>query len=304
MRAVGAAKVFDGGAARARRQAQLSGEDAHDSPLYPRADGRHLVARDTLSHLVRDRGACRVRHGRAWPDPQGGGQDHLGARLGGQVRRGAHRRDRARGQARRDRLPHASGRAHRPGRALRARGAHLLRRARHLLQCSAGAGRRSADRRSRRLAGRAEETCDRAQDDADHRPQPRHSRRADHVRRQAGLCLCRVRPGQGPSRGRSQGGFDLRHLRRGRQLCQHRPAHRSLCGRQDGPDAGAGVDADHPARPPRHVLRHAGGDRLLAGAAGNRDPPPAAHGGAGGRGVLLARARRAPPPCRTSAIRC
>ena len=56
----------------------------------------------------------------------------------------------------------------------------------------------------------------------------------------------------------------------------------------------------------RHAmyLRHARRRRLLDRAAGDRDPPPAAHRGAGGRGVLLGRARRAPPPCRTSATRC
>ena len=36
----------------------------------------------------------------------------------------------------------------------------------------------------------------RAQDDADHRPQPRHPRRADHLRPQARLRLCRVRARQ------------------------------------------------------------------------------------------------------------
>ena len=73
---------------------------------------------------------------------------------------------------------------------------------------------------------------------------------------------------------------------------------------QDGPDARADLDPGDPARPARHVLRHARRHRLLAGAAGDRGPPPAAHRGAGGGGILLGRARRAPPPCRTSATRC
>ena len=40
-------------------------------PRYSRArDGRDLGARDALSHLVRDRGARRRRHGRAGRDPR------------------------------------------------------------------------------------------------------------------------------------------------------------------------------------------------------------------------------------------
>ena len=56
-----------------------------------------------------------------------------------------------------------------------------------------------------------------------------------------------------------------------------------------GPAARAGLDPGHPARPPRHVLRHARRHRLVDRAAGDRDPPPAAHRGARGRGVFLAR---------------
>ena len=106
-------------------------------------------------------------------------------------------------------------------------------------------------------AGRAREARPRAQAHAHHRPQPRHPRRAHHLRRQARLRLCRVRSRQGAPAGRAQGGRHLRHLRRGRHLRQHRSAHRGLRRGQDGPDAGAGLHAGHPARPPRHVLRHA-----------------------------------------------
>ncbi len=49
----------------------------------------------------------------------------------------------------------------------------------------------------------------------------------------------------------------------------------------------AGLDPDHPARPPRHVFRDARRRRLLDRAAGHRNPPSAAHRGAGSRGVLL-----------------
>ena len=54
-----------------------------------------------------------------------------------------------------------------------------------------------------------------------------------------------------------------------------------------GLDARADLDAGHPARPPRDVLRHAGRRRLLDRAARDRGPPSAAHRGAGSRGVLL-----------------
>ena len=64
------------------------------------------------------------------------------------------------------------------------------------------------------------------------------------------------------------------------------PRGGGLCRGQAGTEAGAGVDANHPARPPRHVLRHAGRDRLFAGAARRRDPPSAAHRSAGGGGIL------------------
>ena len=70
------------------------------------------------------------------------------------------------------------------------------------------------------------------------------------------------------------------------------------------PDARAGLDPGHPARPPRDVLRDAGRHRLVDRAAGDRDPPPAAHRSARGRGIFLARARRAARRCRTSATRC
>ena len=55
-----------------------------------------------------------------------------------------------------------------------------------------------------------------------------------------------------------------------------------------GLQARAGVDAGDPARPARHVFRHARRHRLVGRAAGHRDPPPAAHRGAGGRGVFRA----------------
>ena len=57
-------------------------------PRYTRpGNGGDLVARDTFSHLVRDRGACRRRHGRARDHSQGRGGENLGQGQGRQVRR-------------------------------------------------------------------------------------------------------------------------------------------------------------------------------------------------------------------------
>ncbi len=83
------------------------------SALHPPADGGDLVAGDAVSHLVRDRGACRRRHGRTRHDPEGGGEEDLGKGQCGEIRHRAHRRDRARGQARRHRLPDPSCRIRR-----------------------------------------------------------------------------------------------------------------------------------------------------------------------------------------------
>ena len=127
----------------------------------------------------------------------------------------------------------------------------------------------------------------RAQEDADDRPLARHPCRADHVRGQARGRLCGVLAGQRAPAGGAQGGRDLRDLRRGRHLRADRSAGRSPCRQGDGARGRAGVDADHPARPPRHVLCDARRGRLVDGAAGDRNPPSAAHRGAGGRGVLL-----------------
>ena len=203
------------------------------------------------------------------------------------LRRGAHRRDRARDQARRHRLPDASRRNRRPRGALRAPGHDVVRRARHLPQRAAGPRRRSPDRRHRQGAGGAEDARLRAQDDADHRPLPRHPCRARHLRAEARLCLCRILARPRAAGRRAQGSRDLRHLGRGRHLRADRSARGSACRESDGPRARAGLDPGDPARPPRDVFCHARRDRLVDGAAGDRDPPSAAHRGAGGRGVLL-----------------
>ena len=52
----------------------------HDPALHPARHGRDLGPADALSHLVRDRGACRRRHGRARHHPEGGGARRSGRR--------------------------------------------------------------------------------------------------------------------------------------------------------------------------------------------------------------------------------
>ena len=99
-------------------------------------------------------------------------------------------------------------------------------------------------------------------------------------------------------------GRDLRDLRRGRHLRAGRSARRGACRQGDGARGRAGLDPDHPARPPRHVFRHA-----------RRRSPPRSSGSRPRSATCSAprcwrprnsspRARRAPRRCRTSATRC
>ncbi len=113
---------------------------------------------------------------------------------GRRLRRRAHRRDRARGEARRHRLPDASCRDRRAGGAVRASRSDLLRRARHLLQRAAHARGRPSDRRRRSAARGTQAARLRVQGHADHRPFARHSCGADHIRPEARFRLCGVRP--------------------------------------------------------------------------------------------------------------
>ena len=201
------------GSAKARRNPQTA-RVVDDPPLYPPGNGLDLGAADALQDLVRDRGACRGRAGGAWRDPEGRRQDDLGQGQERHLRCRADRRDRARNQARRHRLPHPSRRDRRPRGALRAPGHDLLRRARHLPQRAAHPRRRHPDRRYRQGPGGAEEARLRAQDDADHRPLPRHPCRAGDLRAQARFCLCGIFPRPRAAGAGAQGGRDLRDLRR------------------------------------------------------------------------------------------
>ena len=260
-------------------------------PRYSRPEMTAIWAPETpLPHLVRDRGARGRRHGRARDHPEGGGEENLGQGQTGEIRRRAHRCDRARGQARRDRVPHASCGDRRARGALRAFRHDVVGRARYLLQRAARARGRSADRRHRQAAQGAQAPRLRIQEDSDHRPLARHPCRADHVRAQARLCLCRVfARARAAGRG-AQGSRDLRHLRRGRHLRPSRSARGSACRQGDGAYRRAGLHANHSARPARHVFRDAWRGRFVRRAAGDRDPASAAHGSAGGGGIFLRRA--------------
>ena len=57
-----------------------------------------------------------------------------------------------------------------------------------------------------------------------------------------------------PADGGARGDRDLRHLRRGRHLRQHRSPRRSACRGKARPRRRAGVDPGHPARPPRACI--------------------------------------------------
>src|ERR1051326_6493816 len=56
--------------------AQSGPRGGDDSALHTPRHGSDLVAADALSDLVRDRGACCRRHGRARHHSQRGGKDH------------------------------------------------------------------------------------------------------------------------------------------------------------------------------------------------------------------------------------
>ena len=87
-------------------------------------------------------------------------------------------------------------------------------------------GGRPAAGRPRQGAGGARAPRARAPPDADHRPQPRHPRRADHLRPEARDALGRLRPRQEAPAGRARGDRHRRDLRRRRHLRQRRPARR------------------------------------------------------------------------------
>ena len=142
---------------------------------------------------------------------------------------------------------------------------------------------------SRRAAGRAEEARARAQDDADHRPQPRHPCRADHLRPEARRPLRRLRPRQAaPGRRRAtrsrpapspaRSAPSPTSIRRSRRMSPHK------LGLKVEPVSTQVIPRD------RHAMFFAtlGVIAVLDREPGDRDPPSAAHRGARGGGVFLA----------------
>ncbi len=207
------------------------------------------------------------------------------------LRRATHRCHRARGQARCHRLPDLSGRDRRARRPLRASGHDLFGRARHLPECAAGARRPTSCSAISMICSRC---CGAAPSNMNghhlHRPQPRHSRRADDLRPQACLRLRRVRP-----RPRAAG-----RARREIATCAISgavgtfanidPRVEAHVAKAMGLLVGARVESDHRPRPPCRVFRDPGGHRQLGRASGHRNPPSAANRGSRSGGILLARA--------------
>ncbi len=154
------------------------------------------------------------------------------------------------------------------------------------------------------LLRRAEEARLRAQADAHRRPQPRASTpspppSASSWRRPtpslpAPGALVRRAPRSRPARSPARSAPSPTSIR----------ASRPTSPRKLGLRARADLDPDDPARPARHVLRHARRHRLLAGAAGDRGAAPAAHARCWRPRNISRPGRRAPPPCRTSATPC
>ena len=102
----------------------------------------------------------------------------------------------------------------------------------------------------------------------------------------------------------ARGDRHLRHFRRGRHVRADRSAGGSICRREARPRGRAGLHASDPARPPCRVLRRAWRGRRQASSG---SPPKCAICSAPKcwkRRNISSRARRAPRPCRTSAIRC
>ena len=165
-----------------------------------------------------------------------------------QRRRGRpHRRHRARDPPRRHRLPDLARRIDRPQLALRPPGHDKLRRAGHLPLGPVDPGHRPAAGRPRPRAGRAENPRVRAQDNAHHRPQPRHPRRAHHVRPEARRPLRRVRPRPRPP-GRRAG------RNRGRRRSPARSAHSRIwtrAWRRSSPNASVWPPSRSPPRSSR-----------------------------------------------------
>ena len=229
-------------------------------------------------------------HGRARRHSEGRRQENLGQGQERHFRRRAHRCDRARGQARRHRLPHASRRDRGTRGALRASGHDLLRRARHLLQRAAGARRRSADRRRRqapRGAARGAPSSTRRTPTIGRshgiHAEPTtfgvklayayaeffRAKRTAHLRRATEVATC--------AHFRARSARSRRSIRGWRRMSPRRWDSRSSRSRPRSSRATA-----TPCISPRSGVVASSVERLAT-----EIPPSAAHRGAGGRGVLL-----------------
>jgi hypothetical protein len=221
--------------------------------------------------------------GRARAGRQGG--QGAGSRGDARVPR-CRRRTRAGDRPRRGRL-----RRRRPGRYRPAHGqlgalrAHVERRGRHRPVRDPHARRRRAREGQWRAGGRAAGAGPRAAAHAHGRAHPRHARRADDLRREAGPLVppggARPPAPPGGTRGRRRG----QAVGGGGHLLQRRPPGRAPGVRRPRPAAGA----RHPGRRPRPPCRVSLGLRVGRGlhrGLRHRDPPPPAHRGGRGRGAL------------------
>jgi len=142
----------------------LSGAGPHDSPILPARRCRHLVARDTLSASGSNEAHCRVRMAELGMIPRGGQDNLRRAASAAKFDVATHFAKRSSREVKHDPGSPSSSILASTSAGLRAsctRGS-LPTLLDTCLQCSAGA---AADLRSdSRLDGRAEETCDRAQD--------------------------------------------------------------------------------------------------------------------------------------------
>ena len=112
---------------------------------------------------------------------------------------------------------------------------------------------------------------------------------ADDVRPQARRLGVRARARPGTARARARGPAGRQAVGGGRPVRGHRPGGRADRVRAARARAGAELDADPPARPPRRAAHVARGHRVVARPVRDGDPPSRAHGGAGGRGAVRAR---------------
>ena len=160
------------------------------------------------------------------------------------------------------------------------------------------------DRRRRQAQRRARAPRPRVQVDADHRPLARHPCRAHHVRAQARLRLCRVRPRQAaPDRGAQRESrparFPARSAPSRRSIRASKPMWRKAWG----------------SRSSRSRPRSSRATAMPCISPRSASSPPRSSGWRPKSAICSApkfwrrrsfspRARRAPPPCRISAIRC